>query len=102
MVAKSKNQLSLLLINGLQNPSSVVQIRYFEVACKLSLISAEVCEIVKPVMQRVFDQFFEVDDPLTQMAIMDFVGALSEKEWTSIFLAESKFLERLLTKYAKE
>ena len=33
---------------------------------------------------------------------MDFVGALSEKEWTSIFIAESKFLERLLTKYAKE
>ncbi len=34
------------------------------------------------------------------MAIMDLVGTLSEHEWTSMFLAESKFLQRLLTKYA--
>jgi hypothetical protein len=36
------------------------------------------------------------------MAIMDFVGILGQQEWTSMFLAKSKFLERLLAKYAAE
>lgn len=49
-----------------------------------------------------FDHFFEVDDPLSQMAIMDFVGTLNQEAWTSMLLASSKFLERLLLKYAQE
>ena len=36
------------------------------------------------------------------MAIMDFVGTLSKEGWTSMFLAESKFLERLLHKYVND
>lgn len=40
------------------------------------MISPEVCKIVEPVMKTVFDQFFAVNDPLSQMAIMDFVGIL--------------------------
>jgi hypothetical protein len=36
------------------------------------------------------------------MAIMDFVGILSQTVWTSMFLAKSKFLESLLTKYSQE
>ena len=31
---------------------------------------------------------------------MDFVGTLSKESWTSMFLAKSFFLERLLEKYA--
>ena len=47
--------------------------------------------------------FFELDnDPLSQMAIMDFVGTLSQEPWTSMFLAQSKFLERILHKYATD
>ena len=65
-----------LLLDGLSNPSSVIQIRYFEVSCKLALISPDICQILEPVLQRVFDQFFELDDPLSQMASMDFVGIL--------------------------
>ena len=65
----------------------MIQIRYFEVACKLALLSPDICKIVEPVLQRVFDQFFELDDPLSQMAIMDFIGILGEKDLTSMFLA---------------
>jgi len=36
------------------------------------------------------------------MAIMDFIGILGQQEWTSMFLAKSRFLERLLSKYAAE
>jgi hypothetical protein len=36
------------------------------------------------------------------MAIMDFVGTLSQEAWTSMFLASSKFLERILHKYRTE
>jgi hypothetical protein len=65
-------------MNGLQNENSVIQIRYFEVACKLALVSAQICEIVEPVLQKVFEQFFDEwgNDPLSQMTIMDFIGIL--------------------------
>jgi len=43
----------------------------------MAAVSKEVALIVQPVMCIVFDQFFEGDDPLSQMAIMDFVGGLS-------------------------
>jgi hypothetical protein len=80
----------------------VISIRFFELACKLALISERVCEIVSPAIQTVFEIFFAVDDPLSQMAIMDFIGILSQQPWTSMFLAASKFLERILHKYSTE
>ena len=65
------------MINGIKEANGVVQIRYFELACKMAAVSKEVAQIVQPVMRIVFDQFFEGDDPLSQMAIMDFIGGLS-------------------------
>ena len=65
IVLQAKEKVEGLLLNGLGNPSSVIQIRYFEVACKLALIAPDICKIVEPVLQRVFDQFFEFDDPLS-------------------------------------
>jgi len=53
------------LINGIKEANAVVQIRYFELACKMAAVSKEVALIVQPVMRIVFDQFFEGDDPLS-------------------------------------
>ena len=33
---------------------------------------------------------------------MDFIGTLTTQPWTSLFLASSKFLDRVLHKYATE
>ena len=67
----------------------------------MALINTEVCSIVEPSLQVVFNQFFEIDsDPLSQMAIMDFITTLTQQPWTQMFIAKSNFLERLLHKYA--
>jgi len=47
---ETRDKIDGLLLSGLANPNSVIQIRYFEVACKLALISAEICSIVEPVL----------------------------------------------------
>jgi hypothetical protein len=47
--------------------------------------------------------FFDLDsDPLSQVVIMDFLGTLTQQPWTSLFLASSKFLERVLHKNSTE
>lgn len=71
------DSLREMLVNGLQNEDSVIRIRYFELACRLALLSPEVCKVVEAPIMMVFDAFFTMDDPLSQMAIMDFVGTLS-------------------------
>ncbi len=55
LIGKMSEQLGALLAEGLSTEDSIIQIRYFELACKLALINPELSKVVEPVIQRVFD-----------------------------------------------
>ncbi|CDW80652.1 UNKNOWN [Stylonychia lemnae] len=98
MFLSYKDQLQELLIKGIMSENTVVMVRYFELACNLAQISPELSQLTEPVIEQVFEQFFNLD-MLTQMAVMDFVAILGQNQQTSMILAKKQFLPKLFEKF---
>eukprot|EP00347_Sterkiella_histriomuscorum_P020407 403337922 len=98
ILKESEEQLQKILVEGTQAQNTVVQVRYFELTCKLAMISPEISKIVEPIIDQVLGDFFSYDI-LTQMAVMDFVALLGQNKWTSMLLTKQQFLPKLFEKF---
>ena len=78
----------------------VIYVRIFELAVELTLLSANLYEkVAKPVIALAFSDFFEMNDLLSQISIMDFVVKLSESPISVASLSESNFIDRLFAHF---
>ena len=74
----------------------VVYVRYVELAVQLATKSELLCHgLAKSIIHKVFADFFDMMDLLSQISIMDFVVALSESEFGVQLMNESNFITKL-------